>query len=309
MAKNLLLVSYPDGPIAGSFEQVARFVRAHDPRVRPQVVTDRRYRGWRLRWALRPTLVFSPLALERLRVLRGAVFEGAPMPKSVQCARLDAAGVPVPRWARLTEGQPPDLSAFGPYVVVKPDQGLRGSFVRIVRRDRVRWKPAESGLDAGNTDSLVQEFVYTGRWPVTYRVLTLFGEVLYAVRGEGNHARRPLEGRYRFAGARDVGGVNIVGSARDGTWSLVDDPDVLDVARRAHAAFPEVGLLGVDVVRDAETGRVYVLETNPGGWTWHFASRTGLEVQEEFGLDLAGQFDGLRKAARVLVDKVHAAAR
>lgn len=305
MGRNLILVTYSDGPL----DEVARHVRELDAGVRPVLVKDRRHRGKRLLWALRPTLVFSPCPLRRLRVVRGAVFQGRALPKSVQCARLDAAGVPVPRWARLTRDDAPDLSAFGPYVVVKPDHGLRGAFVRIVRRERVRWKPAKRSIEPGNTDSLVQEFIYTGRWPITYRVLTLFGEVLYASRGEANHARRPLEGRYRFAGARDVGGVNIVGSARDGTWSLIDDPDVLDVARKAHTAFPEIPVLGVDVIRDAETGRVYVLETNPGGWTWHFASRAGLLIQKEFGLDFAAQFDGLRKAARLLVDKVHAAAR
>jgi hypothetical protein len=210
---------------------------------------------------------------------------------------------------RLTRDRAPDLSAFGPYVVVKPDHALRGAYVRIVRRERVRWKPFECGFDPDNTDLLVQEFVYTGRWPVTYRVLTLFGEVLYASRAEGNHARRPLEGRYRFKGANHVGGVNIVGSARDSTWTLIDDPDVIDVARRAHAAFPEVPLLGVDVVRDAETGRVHVLETNPGGWAWHFASRAGREIQDQFGLDFEAQFDGVRKAARILAAKTRAEAR
>jgi hypothetical protein len=301
--RNLLLVTYKDGPIEQSLGEVARFVREIAPEIRAHVVGDRRYRLQRIPLALRPTLVFSPTPLRRLRLLRGVVYQGRSMPKSREFELLAAQGVPVPRWTRLTEDAKPDLSGFGPYVVVKPEFGMRGGRVRIVRKDRVRWKPEQNPFDPHNRDSLVQEFIYTGKWPVTYRVSTLFGAVLYAMRGEGNHARRPLLGRYAFSGGPRVGGASIVGSARDSEWSLSDDPEVLAMAQRAHAAFPGIPLLGVDVIRDAETGKLYVLETNPDGWTWHFTSRDGLAGQKQFGFDLAGQFDGLRKAARILAEK------
>ncbi len=304
--RNLLLVSYKDGPIGQSLGEVARLVREMAPEIHSRVVSDRRYRFQRIPMALRPTLVFSPTPLRRLRPLRGAVYQGSLMPKSRECELLTAQGVPVPRWTRLTEDAPPDLSGFGPYVVVKPDLAMRGAHVRIVRKNRVRWKPAPRSLDPHNKDSLVQEFIYTGKWPVTYRVSTLFGEVLYAIRGEGNHARRPLMDRYAFSGGRDVGGTSIVGSARDSEWSLTDDAAVLAIAKRAHAAFPGIPLLGVDVIREAETGKLYVLETNPGGWTWHFTSHNGLAIQARFGFDLAGQFDALRKAAQILAEKTRA---
>jgi hypothetical protein len=31
-------------------------------------------------------------------------------------------------------------------------------------------------------------------------------------------------------------------------------------------------LLGVDIIRESQTGQLYVLETNPYGMTWHFSS-------------------------------------
>jgi hypothetical protein len=306
---NLLLVVYNPQEHRETFGEVARHVRQYAPDVRPLVVTDRRYRWHRIPRALRPTMVFSPVPLQRLRPLRGVVFQGCDLSKSEQQRALERLGLPVPRWTRLTATAEPDLAAFGPYVVTKPDGGMRGAYVKIKRKDRVRWKPPPDPLESGNPDWIVQEFIYTGVWPVTYRVSTLFGEVLYAMRGEASHASRPLRGRYAFAGGRDVGGASIVASARGSTWSLAEDPEVLALARRAHEAFPDIPLLGVDIIREHGTGRLYVLEANPTGWTWHFSSRMGREAQETFGFDLAGQFDGLRKAARVLADKARACAR
>jgi hypothetical protein len=151
----------------------------------------------------------------------------------------------------------------------------------------------------------VQEFVYTGRWPVSYRVTTLFGEVLSALRAEGSHEQPALEGRYEF---RPTGGRSICGHARGSAWSFADDPEILAVARRAHEAFADVPVLGVDLARDVETGQVYVLETNPGGATWNFGSAFGDALHREFGLDLPRQFDALGRAAALLAERTRAAA-
>ena len=80
--RNLLLVTYKDGPIERSLGDVARFVREIAPEIRPRVVSDRRYRLGRIPLALCPTLVFSPIPLRRLRPLRCAIYQGSSMPKS-----------------------------------------------------------------------------------------------------------------------------------------------------------------------------------------------------------------------------------
>ncbi|MEE8106062.1 MAG: hypothetical protein V3T86_11055 [Planctomycetota bacterium] len=83
--------------------------------------------------------------------------------------------------------------------------------------------------------------------------------------------------------------------------TLIDDPDILAVARKAAAAMPEIPLHGIDLVRDIDTGEIFVLEVNPRGWTWHFSSKTGKLTQRKSNIDFAAQFDGLRKAAEVLI--------
>src|SRR5262249_25569556 len=61
-------------------------------------------------------------------------------------------------------------------------------------------------------------------------------------------------------------------SFREKERQLVKDPDLIALARAAHDAIPEVPLKGCDILRDVDSGALYVLEVNPGGNTWHFSS-------------------------------------
>ena len=296
--RNLFLVAYDDHRMAESLAEVGRHAREAAPEIRSFVIVDRPYRFHRFARALRPSLYFAPAVTRRLRPLRGAVLQGRSMAKSAQYEALEAVGVPVPRWARLTEREVPDLAEWPAYVVVKPDFGRRGAAVRIMRRERVRWEPIESPIFPGNTDLIVQEFIYTGRWPVCYRVSTLFGEPLYALRAEGSRGKRPLEARDAFGD----GGHAIRSSTAESTWSLCDDGDIIDLARRAHKALSHV-------VRDDGTGALAVLETNPAGWTWQFRTVMSEALRREHGLDLEAQYDGLRVAGSLLAERTRRLAR
>jgi hypothetical protein len=44
-----------------------------------------------------------------------------------------------------------------------------------------------------------------------------------------------------------------------------------------------IPMLAVDVIREAATGKLYVLECNPGGNTWHFSSSIGEKLRLGFG--------------------------
>ena len=203
------------------------------------------------------------------------------MPKSDEYRALDAAGIPVPRWALLGPDLSPDLSAFPAYVVTKPDRGWRGANVRIRRRGRVRYKPPADGEEAESPYTLVQEFIYTGRWPVSYRVTSLFGHMIHSWRVEAGRSRRPLDEPDAFAGGEKGGGISIVSSAKDSVFTPCDDTEIVRFGTAAHRAFPDIPLLGVDVVRDARTGKLYVLEVNASGYVWHLDSETGRGIQRD----------------------------
>jgi hypothetical protein len=182
--------------------------------------------------------------------------------------------------------------------VTKPDFGARGAEVRLERAEHASWKPprTEAALELGGrfNPRVAQQFIHTGPWPSSYRVTTLFGTALLCLRVEASHARAPLDD------PRDPRGQSIVSSGRGCTFQLCRDANVLDLAQRAHAALPDAPLLGIDIVREAATRKLYVVELNSIGYTWLFSSPTGVRLQREHDLDLEGQLNGRRRAAEVL---------
>jgi glutathione synthase/RimK-type ligase-like ATP-grasp enzyme len=166
-----------------------------------------------------------------------------------------------------------------------------------MRSSRAHWEPSESRI-AGQSDALLaQEFIYTGAWPVSYRVTTLFGQVLWALKVEASHGRAALEAADGFD---RTPGLSIVSNSKGCVMSLCNDESIIRFAEAAHAAFPAIPLLGIDVLRRESDGKLFVVEVNASGWVWHFSSPLGLRAQAEFGFNLESQFDGLRKAARIL---------
>jgi predicted metal-dependent HD superfamily phosphohydrolase len=246
---------------------VADHLREVAPDVRPSVWTDRHYRWQKFLLATRPTFAFSPLPPKQFLLPRGVVACGANLSKSEEYAALERAGIPVPRYRVLTEEnpKPADLKELGEYVVLKPDRGGRGAKIRIVRSGRAKWEPVETKI-GGQSEALVaQEFIYTGKWPVSFRVTTLYGQVLWSLRQEADRSRTPLAGSDGDA-FKKAGGVTVVSNSKGCTMQLNFDAEVIAFAERAHAAaLPEVPLLGIDVIRDALTGRLYVVELNSVG--------------------------------------------
>jgi glutathione synthase/RimK-type ligase-like ATP-grasp enzyme len=185
---------------------------------------------------------------------------------------------------------------WGPYVVVKPDLGRKGAEIFIKRAGRVRYRAP---------GFLAQQFIYTGRWPVNYRVVTLFGRALMSWRCEADHRFVPLESRWDF---KARGGITVVSNKKDSRYTLAAEAGVIALAERAHAAFPDQPLLGTDIVRDADSGALYVLECNPRGDAWLISSVMGRMIEQANGLDFAGQFGALEIAAAVLSRETHARA-
>jgi len=245
-----------------------------------------------------PTLSISPGPARRFRPRRGPLLQGQYLAKSAEYRALEPLGLPVPRWVRLLPGRAADLSQLGEYVVTKPDFGARGADVRVERRALVTWTPPRTDLahrlGGRFNPRLAQELVYTGRWPISHRVATLFGRALFAITIEASHARRPLLDRRSFHGQ------SIVSSGRGCQFTRCHDAEIIQLAERAHAAFPQLPLLGVDVLRDVDSSRLFVVELNTLGCSWHFSSPSGVRFQAEFGLDLSAQLDGRRRAAALL---------
>jgi hypothetical protein len=78
-----------------------------------------------------------------------------------------------------------------------------------------------------------------------------------------------------------------------------DDVEIICFGERAARAFPDLPMLGVGVLKEADTGRLFVTEVNALGHNWNFSAG----FRDIYGIDAANQFDGLRKAAYILAEQ------
>ena len=137
---------------------------------------------------------------------------------------------------------------------------------------------------------LVQRFIDTGPRPSVIRVVTLFGEPLHAL---------ALPGRTAADHAAAPSGPEAV--------ALVEDGAVLDLARRVAAVVPEAPLVVCEMVRDAATGQLFVLDFDAAADDVLFGLPAGQEAAKAVR-DLLRRTDPLRKAARILAAKTNAEA-
>lgn len=294
---NLVLI--PENGMTGPDDcrDIARRINARQDRVAASVCLRRHVGLLQWRYALRPSLYVAWYEAKRFRPVRGVCRHGLSMSKSRQYRVMEAAGIPVLPWTPIEPGRRYAVADWGKFAIVKPDVGARGRDVRIRRTGRVRYEKD----CAGDVPHLLQKFAYTGADPVSYRVLTFFGEPLLAHRNENPQSD---DVHVRIGGGADgeLGGYNPVATSASGRVVLDDDPEILQAAVAvATRAFPDIPVLGIDLVRDAASGRVYCLEANPYGSTWHFSSETGRRMQAANAIDFQAQFGAFDRAADILI--------
>jgi hypothetical protein len=315
VARHLVLAYRPGWQSLADLNDIRRHVTDIDPTIETFIVpSTARNSVSRRHAATRPTLVVSNGRIIDFRPRRGKVYQGFPIPKSEELRRLAAARVPIPRTAILTPDLRLDEAEWGEFVLVKPSDiatSSHGRGFQLMRTRRVRFihprhYPADHPGRLG--PMIVQQFIDTGEHLRSYRVLTFFGEPISALVHTSKAKRVDLA-----APDAEIEKATVAiqtGGARDSEF--MDEPDILAMARRAHEALPEIPLKGCDILRDGKTDALYVIELNCGGNTWHFSSDFMAERRkkygEEFELRRRQQFDALRTAARILVERTNAEA-
>ncbi len=311
--RHLVLVHTPGFQDVRDFDAIARKVHELAPDIEvfiasndiPSSVTRRR--AGRL-----PTLVFSPGNLLSFRPVRGKIYAGTAIPKLEQIARIRAAGLPVPATVEIKPDVVLPEAEFGSHVVVKPghSEASHGRDMTLMRREQVRFRPQHdypADHPGRYAPMFAQRFVDTGPFVSHHRVLTLFGAPLLAFKTAATTPRPPLDS------SDDVlAGVYVKARRRDGPIAreLTRDADILDVAQRVHSALPEIPLQGTDILREAATGKLFVLEANPGGNTWIFSKGDmTTRLTKALGVEhLSQPFDAFTTAARVLIERTRAEA-
>ena len=182
-------------------------------------------------------------------------------------------------------------------MVRKPNWGGKGARVQLIRNRNIRWKMLFTRAAGLSPSMIIQKFIYTGAYPVSYRVNTFYREVLYAIQIAATRSGPPLADPE----IETPTGSSIVTNHAAASLNLIDDPDVLDLSLKASAAFTDIPLLGVDILREAATGDLFVIEVNALGYNWNFF--------ENWSIDIENQFDGFNRAARILAKKTRELAR
>lgn len=253
----------------------------------------------------RPLLTFSPAALKYVTPPRGRIFCGRKIMKSQQMRLLSNGGVRVPKWTLLEPARKYHESDWGRFVILKPDTwGLasKGRGVELVRTASIVYKPPAlyaQGAGGYHGDLIVQKFIDTGKYSEDFRVVTMFGRPLYAV-----HRKSLVEMENLDVTGGNRTSQGVVSNADSGPREVhyCYDEAVLKFASQAYRAIPEVAFQAVDVRREIGTGRLFILEINPGGNTWNFSSARADKLRTIDGIRREDQLGAWKIAAEALIE-------
>jgi hypothetical protein len=233
-----------------------------------------------------PTLTVALLAKFRVEIRRGPILKNRAIEKLAQQEVFRKHGIPTPPAMPFRFGMTVDPLLFGEFVILKPmdlEQTSKGDGVHLIRRRRLHDMkigdfPAGHPLQKARSGYLVQRFVDTGEYPSFYRVQTFLGKAIYAWHSTLVIPRCPLT-----ASDTEIEATTVASQGGEKTRELISDPDIIALAERVHAAFPQLPMLAVDCIKEERTGKLFILECNAGGNTWHFSSKVGEKLRLGFG--------------------------
>lgn len=157
---------------------------------------------------------------------------------------------------------------------------------------------------------LLQQFIDTGSRAMSYRVLSFLGQPLFCVSWQRTRVIKypdTLEEIFsnesftsNFKQEKNLFDERIV--------KIANDDAVLEFSKQVFTAHPDIPLQGIDIVRHAASGKLFVLENNSGGNVWTFSRLDSPTLQVIGRKAMLSQFMAWNRAAEVLVEKTNALA-
>jgi len=251
-----------------------------------------------------PCIVFSQSGIP-VRPPRGRFFNPKPLPKMRQAEIFWKHGIPHPHAAIYHPDRKYSEKDFGRRVIIKPVEGSHGHGLFVMETRHIE-EYRDSLIERANNSKfpfIIQRYIDTGDHIVHYRVLLLFGAVMFALKRSSIDKRPPRD----FNQIMTDEFIQSHGVKKD--TEFCREPDVIEMAQRVANTISEAPIVGIDLVREAQTGEVYVIEANIGN-TWHFSSDSGEGLRNDVGgCDvLVREFDSWNVAARRLTEvaRLHA---
>lgn len=309
---NFCLVITPGRVDPVDFGIIARIMQSLDPRVlitiatpydTADIVKAERWKHKSVTVAIGAAGSFVPK--------RGPMLQSGTVTKLDQYSQMVAAGVATPRTARFEFGKRYLPEQWSDFVILKPlplKMTSKAGRTRLYRTHRLEHLslqslPEDHFLRDG--PGLVQELIDTGPYPSKFRVLSLFGDPLYCSVTRSMAPRVPLDASDEEIEASIIDAKNPLSKAADKDEKrslLVADQDVLAFARKVHGAFPRKPVLGIDILKRQQDGKLFALEVNAGGNVWHLSSSKEKHRVRMGGKQaMVGQLGAWDVAAKVLV--------
>lgn len=311
--RNLIILVNPRALDPRDMVEIGRRVAAMDRSLRVVIGTPLDDDGIlpEDRWQY-PTLTVSLCRPGRFRPRRGSLLHNMRTPKWQQQVRMRAAGIRVPRTAIYDPSMTLSPEDWGSHVIVKASRtedssrGLTGLLVSTAALMARRGLPGHVTDLLETGDAMVQQYIPTGNHPTSYRVGTFLGRAIHMMRKSSSHPAPDLNG---VTWATADSNHEDTSSALPAGRALVEDPEVKAFGLQVAAAFPELPLLGIDILRHAATGELHALEINAGGNTWQFSSPHAAAGRAIIGKEeRVRQFDAWRTCAERLVEVTRAQA-
>lgn len=251
---------------------------------------------------------------------RGPMLHNRPVKKLDQYHRFAACGIPSPYTERFVFGRSCCEQRFGSHAVLKPLPldltSSMGNMMLCETRRLHLLRPDGFAPDhfLRRAPALVQRFIDTGTRPEYFRVLTLLGEPILWMRVKSAAEQADLSSGAYHVEKAIIDPRSTYAAATEGFSELIEfvvPEDVSRFAREVCRAFPDIPLQACDIVREAATGTLHILEINAGGNTWDFSSKRVEAARERIGgrERLVSLFDPWPRAARALIAKVRQLAR
>ncbi|CEN56681.1 hypothetical protein [Candidatus Methylopumilus turicensis] len=295
---------------AEDFQQIARRVKRLDSSLGvamvPEFLTSKMVPPEFLQLPLLVIYLCNPPETEFAIAAKIAVKEMSKIEEYEHFKRNNLPCLPI---ERFRWGMELDPKIYGDWVVLKPEHiQSTGKDVNMVSTKLIPTLTIQNFPEEHliRQDSyLVQNFIKCGETPTHFRVTVFLNEVLFSSR-----ARSKLS--YPKTDSSLMLNTTVASNMRENrSTQLFQDEEINNFARMVANAFPQNPLLGIDILKDDLTGKLYVLEVNLGGNTWHFSSLIG----EGYRFDLGGrnamvrQYNAWDKAASALVRKTHELAK
>lgn len=246
-----------------------------------------------------PSLIFSAQAVQiPTGQVRGTRLVGIALNSKLEELRvMERAGAPVPETVIIEPDTRFDESHWGPLIVVKPIAGKKGHGISLMRTKDLQWTDTSKlPMDDPRHGQklLAQRYVDTGPHLASTRVMTVLGRPMYCATSTSVERRAdPLKSADREMDVAANGVERIV--------TLTYDADIIDLARSIHANLPHLPCMGIDIVREHSTGKLYALEYNSRGGFWHISSNFGLKQQRQHGIDYMRQFNALDRMTDAMI--------